>query len=141
MNDPKARLLLYRTGLSELVGNALFSERRASVGDRLPGGEVAGVQVPGPDRRGWWADSTFGSRVWELMGGKLTPDLPERGRMYAAEALAPLVTQGILGSVEVACDFLTRDGGQKVGLSLSVTCNRPGGPVETLYYDQLWGAL
>jgi phage gp46-like protein len=78
--------------------------------------------------------------VWELQSAKLTPDLPELARMYAVEALKPLVTAGILGSVTATVAFLLAPGGAKKGLSVDLLIKAPTGEPQTLHYEHLWGA-
>lgn len=79
-------------GLESAVLVSLFTDRRAR---ELPQGET--------DPRGFWAEDTddrWGSLLWTLARGKLTPENVERARSYAREALAWLVEDGILERVE-----------------------------------------
>ena len=70
----------------------------------------------GADRRGWWADAyaqaqatdaardnadAFGSRLWLLAREKQVPEMQQRLRAYAYEALQWLVDDGMVLGLEV----------------------------------------
>lgn len=74
------------------------------------------------DRRGWWADAysqsnpidriapeSFGSRLWLLMREKQVPKTRERLQDYVKEALAWMIEDGLVKSVEAAV-FVPRAG-------------------------------
>lgn len=90
---------------------SLFTDARAKADDPLP--------APGDtDRRGCWGDAfpaavtgavpeqdRIGSRLWLLERELQTPETLARARLYAAEALAWMVSDGICRAVEVDASF------------------------------------
>lgn len=121
-------------GLETAVSLSLFTDRRAEDGDALPSGDA--------DRRGWWGDDfpavdgdRMGSRLWLLARSKQTPDVLERAREYAREALAWLVEDGVAASVDATAEVV------RTGfLGLTVTVYRPSGQSTRFRYDYNWEA-
>src|SRR6218665_2594807 len=92
-------------GLKTAVLISLFSDRRAAADDVLP--------APGASRRGWWGDEylarPLGSRLWLLDREKDQPEVLNRTREYALEALGWLVEDGIAASVEATATVPVRE--------------------------------
>lgn len=95
-------------GLRTAVLLSLFLDRRAGAQDPLPD---AGT----PDRRGWVGDALaavpgdrIGSRLWLLRREKQLPGVPPRAEIYAREALAWLLEDGIATAVDVAAAWQGR---------------------------------
>lgn len=132
--DPKASLLTGNEAtLNELVFNLLFCNRSATIGDRLGGGEIANKNS---DLGGWWADPTFGSKLWVMLKyGKLTKDTPEQCRQYILAALKRGQDIGIFGEVEVTVEV---SGTPKSALMATIKIHKPNGSVETVFYANLW---
>lgn len=107
----------------DLIVFHLFTWRRALQDDPVP---------PGTSRQGWFADPTFGSRLWLLQRVAVTPQALADARSYAAEALAPLVTRGLLARVDVAATAIDD------GIALDITYARPNAPAQTVRFDRLW---
>lgn len=92
------------SGLHAAVFVSLFTDRRASADDAIPDGT--------DNRRGWWADGwpeipgdLVGSRLWLLAREKQLPDVLQRARTYAEEALAWLVEDGVAATVAVTAEW------------------------------------
>lgn len=133
--------------LASAVVTSLFTDRRAEPDDVLPT-ESGLVRTPLPGhaaRRGWWGDSEgqfdgadrgrIGSRLWLLGREKRRPDVLRRARLYAEEALAWLIDDGIAEAVEATAEFQGDD-----RLALLVVIRRglgPGGDF-TARYDWAW---
>ncbi len=120
--------------LATAVIVSLFTDRRAGPDDALP--------LRQADRRGWPGDEvmsagdSWGSLLWLLQATKVTPDVPERARFAAQEALAWLVREGIASRVDVVAFWLPAQAGLQ-RLAVRPTIWQPGqaSPV----YDVLWG--
>lgn len=79
------------TQLVELIINALLTDRRVSDDEPAHLGK----------RGGWWADPTFGSRLWTLKGRQLSANELIRTIVeYIQEALQFLVDDGIASDIE-----------------------------------------
>ena len=56
-------------------------------------------------RRGWWADTGtdgfIGSRLWLLRRQKLTTQVAKKAEDYAREALAWLITDGVVSDIQI----------------------------------------
>jgi len=121
-------------GLETAVLLSLFLDREAEADDRLPDGS--------DDRRGWWADAyglagdRVGSRLWLLDREKQLPEVRERAREYAEEALAWLVEDGVAQSVAVSAEW-TRPG----MLGLLVDIRKPDGSRLRYRFDSIWRNL
>jgi phage gp46-like protein len=82
---------------------SLFSDRRASVDDRLPYGES--------DRRGWCGDElnndapVWGSLLWLGYYGKRLDDRLEFMRFAAEEALQWMIESGVASRVVVSAEW------------------------------------
>lgn len=113
--------------LQELITISLFTWRRANADDKVP---------EGASRQGWFGDADFGSRLWLLQRAKAGPAALVDARAYADEALAWMVTDKIVGSVEAAAE-LRKDGR---GIDLSIKVRRPLQPEAQIRYAYLWGA-
>lgn len=111
--------------IRDLVAFHLFTWRRALSDDPVP---------EGASRQGWFADPTFGSRLWLLQGRTVDATALVEARRYAEEALAPLIAQGILATVDVAAERTDTPGG--IGLAISYT--RPKAPGGLVRFDSLW---
>lgn len=61
------------------------------------------------DRRGWWADANWGSRIWQFMRRPFTPETVTLLRKAVVESLAWMVDAEILKSVTVAATRESRD--------------------------------
>jgi phage gp46-like protein len=83
---------------------------------------------------GWWG-AVLGTRSWLLLRAGLTDDAVERAAGYTREALADLVTLGILGDVAVDAERVGKQ------IRLAVTATRPDGEAQTLTYPDLWEVL
>jgi len=82
------------------VAISLFTDGRAPADTpRLPPYEL----------RGYWGDSTLGSRIWLAFREPLTPDALTMMRSSAEKALAWMVADGVASQVVVTVERLTRD--------------------------------
>lgn len=122
-------------GLRTAVLLSLFTDRQAEPGDVLPDGSA--------DRRGWWADELlsqpgdkFGSRLWLLDRSKRTPDVLERAKEYAREALRWLVEDRIATAVDVVPEFVDRG----PGWALTVSITRQNGQPVSFRVASVWFA-
>ena len=113
-------------GIESAAILSLMLDARARDDDALPDS----LPSAGGDRRGWWADSVApeaegdrtGSRLWLLSREKTLPEVLNRARGYAAEALAWMVEDGVATSVSVTADMP-----RKGLLALSVVITLPDG--------------
>lgn len=87
-------------GMRSAVVASLFSDRRAEPDDDIPDGTV--------DRRGWWADSKFGSRLWLLSREKELPATLQRAREYTVEALQWLIDDDVATTITVTAERIRR---------------------------------
>lgn len=112
-------------GLTTAVIISLFTDRQADPDDVLPDG--------GTDRRGWWADTTMGSRLWLLSREKEISAVLGKARQYAEEALAWLLDDGVASAVTVITSWY-----QEGVLLLRVRIDRAqGGTYEELFTHAL----
>ena len=92
------------TGLETAVLMSLFTDRRANEDD-LPPGEF--------DRRGWWGDALsdvgdeIGSHLWLLGREKQLPSVLVRAEGYANEALAWMLSDGIVREIQVMAEWVS----------------------------------
>jgi phage gp46-like protein len=114
---------------------SLFIDRRAEDGDELPGSTT--------DRRGWWADTyadvlddRIGSRLWLLSREKQLPKVLVKAKEYAGEALAWMVEDGVVESVEVTAEWVRRG-----LLGLRIRLYKPNAPAIDYNFAYLWEAL
>lgn len=131
----EAGRLVTDDGLRTAIEISLFTDARAGDDDRLPD--------EGADPRGWWgnafkpsddAPDELGSKLWLLDREKLTAANVERGRVYAADALAWLKKAGIVSSLTVRATAIGRQ-----MLAIAVEVDRPEGPSRDVY-DFVWEA-
>lgn len=112
--------------LAEIVTLRLFCERQADDSE-LPAGQ----------RGGWWADPSFGSRLWVYAhGGRMTDATPERVKAACEEALQPLLDDGTASAIVVTVE---RHGVDDLRVAVDVTQN-DGSEVRVLY-PALWAAM
>ena len=95
----------------------------------LPGG--------GSDRRGYWADAfgerLQGSRLWLLGREKELESVRRSAEVYAQEALAWLVEDGVAEAVSVTADHARRG-----VLLLRVEVQRGSGTALAKEYEYVW---
>lgn len=107
---------------------SLFSDRLANEDDATDDG----------DRRGWWGDTgedvLLGSRLWLLNRSPLTRAVARKAEIYAEEALAWLVSDGVLSAVSASSRILWPD-----RLYLTISLSRPGGSKQEYKFEWLWG--
>lgn len=110
---------------------SLFSWRLADPDDDVQAG----------DRQGWWGD-TFadtpgdltGSRLWELMRKKITPETISQAVEFAEEALAWLVEDAVAASVDVSAEVA--EGGR---VDMAVTIKKPTAEQISIRFQNVWG--
>lgn len=116
-------------GLETAVVLSLFTDRRALPADELPGG--------GTDRRGYWADAygqrLQGSRLWLLGREKELESVRRSAEVYAEEALAWIVEDGVAEAVEVAAEHARRG-----VMLLRVEVRRGGDAALAREYEYVW---
>lgn len=140
MAKAHADIVLLPDGTLDMSGDletmtviSLFSDRRASSGDRLPTNQ--------DDPRGWWGDfflpagDHIGSRAWLLENGRSTLNTPVVAQGYFLEGLQWMPQDGIAASAEVQCSFPVDS---KTQLDAIVTIHRGDGSKLNLAYDQIW---
>lgn len=122
-------------GMTTAVLLSLCTDRRCEDDDVPSSGDV-------DDRRGWWADQfadvegdRFGSRLWLLDRSKRTNETALRAKEYAAEALAWMVEDSVVESVDVVTELTTSD------LLIGVTVQRPGREPIALRFAHTWSAM
>jgi phage gp46-like protein len=88
------------SGLTTAVMVSLYTDRRADNDDEIPDGTT--------DRRGCWMDMfddhIQGSRLWLLGREKELPNVLQRAREYAEEALQWLIDKGVVMAVSVTAE-------------------------------------
>lgn len=89
--------------LQSAVLISLFSDARAPDDVELPAGE---------DRRGWWGDNyadiegdADGSLLWLLRREKQTPQVLQRARTYARQALTWMLDDGVARQVDIEAEW------------------------------------
>lgn len=131
----EAGRLVTDDGLRTAIEISLFTDARAGEDDRLPD--------EGADPRGWWGNAypagetgprELGSKLWLLEREKLTAANVERGRVYAADALAWLKDAGIVSALTVRAAAIGRQ-----MLAIAIEVDRPEGPSRQVY-DFVWEA-
>jgi phage gp46-like protein len=107
---------------------SLFSDRVAGPDDVIPDGTA--------DPQGWWADDAehpLGSRLWLLDRAKQTDQVLQDARVYAQEALAWLVADGVAASTISEASWV------RAGmLGLVVTIFKPDGSSAVFRFESAW---
>ena len=113
---------------------SLFTDKRASIDDKLPFNET--------NRRGWVGDEftpldatarrdDWGTLLWLIYVGKVTADIPAFAEFTCKEGLAWLVRSGIASRVAVAAEWVNDR------LAIRPQIYKP--EQTTPVYDALWG--
>lgn len=113
-------------GLGTAVLYSLFCHRRARADDVLPDGADG-------DRRGWWANPEFGSRLWLLCREKHLPVVVQRAREYATEALAWITEGNYARAVAIEVEGQDDD-----TLAIAVTVTLLDGSTADYSYRYAW---
>lgn len=129
----EAALALEET-LQTAIVISLFTDARAGQDDQLPRGQT--------DKRGWCGEefiapdaAPWGSKLW-LLPAKAMPDVLERARFAAQEALAWLITAGLAQRVSVEVEWHGNSAAnQRLALRVAIYRGEQIKPV----YDVLWG--
>lgn len=133
--------LALEAGLHTAVIHSLFTDARAGRDDPLPYNNT--------DKRGWLGEAflpqvnkstQYGSRLWlnyytKATGDEFAQNVLEAQRFAAVEALSWLVDEGVVDAVDVAADFVHKDGTEL--LALHITMSRLG--TSSPIYDAVWG--
>lgn len=122
-------------GLMTAVILSLFLDRRAADDDAPPSGDPQ-------DRRGWWGDEfalvdgdLIGSRLWLLARAKRTKETVLLADQYVREALAWMIEDRVISSVDVEIET-TKD-----AMVIGVRLNRPGRDPVSFRFAHTWDHL
>lgn len=123
-------------GLLTAMILSLFTDRRAEDDDVPPSGD------PG-DRRGWWGDEfleiegdKYGSRLWLLDRSTLSTETLLRAREYVLEALAWMIEDKVVETIDVT---VARNG--QNGMLIAGELARPGRDPVPFRFDRTWDQL
>ncbi|SHO65809.1 Mu-like prophage protein gp46 [Pseudoxanthobacter soli DSM 19599] len=116
---------------------ALFTDRRVPEGHPL----ATGID----DRRGWWGDGVdvradlgegeIGSLLWLLERQTVSDEMAAWARTLAAEALAPLISQGVAVRVDTSAE--ARPAERTILLAVTLY-GRDGSKVYDRRFELLW---
>lgn len=95
--------------LETAVSISLFTDKRANADDALPSNSQ--------NLRGFWGDSSLGSRLWLLSRSKNVERVQEMAKFYALEALAWMVEDGVC--TKITAD-VTRSGTYSINIKIQV---------------------
>ncbi len=122
-------------GMETAILLSLGTDRRAEPDDKPPSGDAR-------DRRGWWADKfaavegdKFGSRLWLLDRSKNTAENARLADEYAREALAWMIEDRVVTSIDVEIETTAN------GLLIGVTPHRPGRDPVSFRFAHVWDSL
>lgn len=107
---------------------SLFTDAAASDDDVIPDGTT--------NRRGWWGDTSMGSKIWLLERSKALPSVAAAVEGYAQNALAWLVSDGVAASISARAVWLG-----PTALQLTVTILRGSGKPIAITFANLWDFL
>jgi len=119
--------------LVQLIASALFSDRRASLDDILPGGQT--------DRRGWVGDTATrkkGSLLWLLAGQSVDGDTAAKAKQYIEGALNQLITDQVMTSATVDT-ALIHIADSRYRLSATIEARLVTGQGVRVRFPDLWG--
>jgi phage gp46-like protein len=123
------------TGLTTAVLISLLLDRRADEDDVPPSGDIN-------DLRGWWADQfstvegdRIGSRLWMLDRSKRTAEVQRRAVEYVREALAWMLEDRVVASIDVETELTALE------LLIGVTLHRPGRDPVALRFAHVWDSI
>lgn len=120
--------------LATAVAVSLLTDRTADDDDALPFGTS--------DRRGWWGDfeaglihggTPVGSKLWLLRREKQEPETRARAEQYIREALAWMLADGVVASIDLVVDWFA-DG----ALGAEITMHRGGKSSVAVRFESLW---
>jgi phage gp46-like protein len=119
-------------GLTTAVLLSLFLDRRAETDDKPPSGDST-------DRRGWWGDQfaevegdKIGSRLWLLDRSKRTNETALRAEEYVREALAWMIEDRVVSSIDVTIEMT------QSALLIAVGLQRPGRDPVPFRFASAW---
>lgn len=122
-------------GLRTAVLLSLFVDRRAADDDKPPSGDAR-------DRRGWWADQfalvegdRIGSRLWLLDRSVRTNETKLRAEEYVREALAWMLEDRVVASIDVTVETTDKM------LVIEIGLQRPGRDPVAFRFSHAWNHL
>lgn len=122
-------------GLTTAALLSLLTDRRAEPDDQPPSGDAR-------DRRGWWADQfaavegdRFGSRLWLLSRSKRNNETVLRAEEYVREALAWMIEDRVVASIDVQIETT------KTALLFAVGLQRPGRDPVSFRFAHVWDSM
>jgi phage gp46-like protein len=114
---------------------SLFTDRRAETDDVPPSGDNR-------DRRGWWGDQfatiegdRIGSRLWLLDRSKRINDTVLRAKEYVLEALAWMLEDRVVASIDVTVETSGN------ALLIAGELQRPGRDPVSFRFAHAWSHL
>ncbi|HET7505099.1 MAG TPA: phage GP46 family protein [Kofleriaceae bacterium] len=127
--------LASEAGLVTAVLLSLWLDRRAEPDDQPPSGDDS-------DRRGSWMDELadvpgdrLGSRLWLLDRSVRSSEVPRRAEEYVREALAWMLEDRVVASIDVETEATAQ------ALLIGVTLHRPGRDPVSLRFAHVWDHL
>lgn len=111
------------SGLGTAISLCLFCDARALDNDVIPDGTS--------DRRGWWADSTFGSRLWLLERSNINDETIQTAQKYILEALQILLDNKVADSFNVA---ITQTGMSSIKIEIEAVWQAPKASKSFSYF-------
>lgn len=126
----------WKTGNGDLISGddlqsaiiiSLFTDRRAHNDD----------DYEDEHRRGWWADTGtdgfIGSRLWLLRRQKLTTKVARKAEDYVREALAWMITDGVVPDIQIRTQIVWPQ-----RLNMVIRYQRPDAGAEDLRFYWVW---
>ncbi|MEY0256327.1 phage GP46 family protein [Morganella morganii] len=126
----------WKTGNGDLISGddlqsaiiiSLFTDRRAHNDD----------DYEDEHRRGWWADTGtdgfIGSRLWLLRRQKLTTKVARKAEDYAREALAWMITDGVVSDIQIRTQIVWPQ-----RLNMVICYHRSDSGAEDLRFYWVW---
>lgn len=89
--------LIRDKGFETAIIISLFTNKRASINDVLPGA----TDDPFQTREGWWADNNTGSKLWLLGREKNVNSLLQKAIEYTSECLQWMLDDSVVSKIDV----------------------------------------
>ncbi len=122
-------------GIGTAVLMSLFTDRRADESD----------EIDNEDKKGWWGDlvaevegDLIGSKIYQLMRSKSTPDIEVKLKQFIFEALEWMIEDGVVVENGITVDTFVFGNVENKRLGFKIELRQSDGEIVALSFDDLW---